>query len=266
MADLPENLDVIAAAVMEGDFGLLSDFDGTLSRVAPTPARAVISARARRSLSSLSPCLKLVAVVSGRSLEDIRRIVGLEGITYVGNHGLEMWIDGKKETVGDTAAFRQKLPRVKNAVAPLLQEEGVFLEDKGTSATVHYRLSSRPQEIEKTLLKRLEGFNGGLRLMKGKMSLNILPFEVDKGSVTLELIRRFALKSAVYIGDDVTDIDAFTALRKASHRPDFKGFSVAVSSPEAPPELAQEGDFTLSGVAGVERFLSWLRQAVPPAR
>ena len=267
MADLLENLDVIAEALKEGDFGLLSDFDGTLSRIAPTPAQAAISPRARRCLSALSPCLKLVAVISGRSLEDIRDMVGLENITYVGNHGLELWVDGKVETTGDAAVFRRRLDEARAAVEPMLREDGVLLEDKGASATIHYRLSRQPQQIEARLLERLEKI-GGLRLMKGKMSLNIIPpLAVSKGSITEELVRRFKLKSAVYLGDDVTDIDAFKALKIASLKPGFKGFAIAVTGDEAPPELAEEADYTLSGIGAVERFLNWLRrQAAPPAR
>lgn len=105
----------------------------------------------------------------------------------------------------------------------------------------------------------------GLCLMKGRMSLNIItPLDLSKGSVTQELIKRFGLKSAVYSGEDVTDIDALGALTKTSQRPGFTGFAVAVTSHEAPLELAKEADFTLSGITGVEQFLSWLqRQAVP---
>ena len=267
MLSVFDNLGPIEEALKKGRFGLLSDFDGTLSRVAPTPGQAAISDGCRHYLAALSRRLPLVAVVSGRSLADVRQMVNLDGITYIGNHGLERWTDGKTELAADAAAFRRQLETAAAALGTLLTEEGVFLEDKGSTATIHYRLNPQPQNIEKRLLKRLKGFSQGLRLARGKMSLNLLPpLEVNKGTATTELIERFNLKGAAYLGDDVTDIDAFRAIGRANKKPGFRGFAIAVTGQETPPQLAEEADLTVEGTAGVERFLKWLWQQAAPAR
>jgi trehalose 6-phosphate phosphatase len=177
-----------------------------------------------------------------------------------------MWLNGRREDAIDANDFRHRLSEAKTAIEPLLKEKGVFLEDKGSSATIHYRLSHNPKEVEDRLLTVLESL-GGLRFMRGKLSTNIMPpLKINKGSIVLDIIERFGLKSAIYLGDDVTDIDAFRALSEFGKKAGFKGFSVAVMGKEAPPQLAQEADYTLDGIEGVEAFLSWLRGQVSPAR
>jgi trehalose 6-phosphate phosphatase len=262
-----DNLSLIKKILKKGRFGLLSDFDGTLSWLAPTPDQATISESCRRYLEVLSHHLPLVAVVSGRSLTNVRQIVNLDSITYIGNHGLERWIDGKIELTADAATFHRQLKTVTTALGSLLTEKGVFLEDKGLTATVHYRLSPQPRNIEKQLLERLKGFSQGLRLVSGKMSLNLLPpFEVNKGTAATELIKRFNLKGAVYLGDDITDIDAFKAISQLSKTSDFRGFTIAVIGQETPPQMAEQADLTVEGTAGVECFLKWLLRQVAPTR
>jgi trehalose 6-phosphate phosphatase len=98
-----------------------------------------------------------------------------------------------------------------------------------------------------------------LRIKSGKMSLNLLPpVEMDKGTAVAGLIKEYNLQGGLYLGDDYTDIDAFRAIHNASKGPDFKGYAVAVTSREMPAKLVDEADFTLEGIAEVERFLGWL--------
>ena len=85
---------------------------------------------------------------------------------------------------------------------------------------------------------------------------------MNKGTATLDLIQEYNLQGGVYLGDDLTDIDAFRAIHVACCDFDFQGFAIGISSQEMPEKLAEEVDFTLNGVGDVERFLKWLFQIV----
>ena len=100
--------------------------------------------------------------------------------------------------------------------------------------------------------------------MREKMAIDLLPpVKADKGTATLHLIQEYKLHGGIYLGDDLTDIDAFRAIRDASHDLDFRGFAIGISSLEMPEEVEAEADFTLNGVNDVERFLKWLSQTAP---
>ena len=71
------------------------------------------------------------------------------------------------------------------------------------------------------------------------------------------------MRSGIYLGDDLTDVDAFIAIHAASHNLDFQGFAIGITSQEMPKKLAAEADFTLNSVTDVERFLQWLSQTAP---
>lgn len=263
MVSLFDNLGPIEEALEKGRFGLFTDVDGTISPVAPTPAEASVSPECRRYLSILSHRLTLVAAVSGRALDDVRQMVGLDGLVYIGNHGLEQWVAGRVELTQGAADFPRRIEAVSQELGTLLERKGVFLENKGATATIHYRLCPEPERIEADLLEALAKSSQAesFRIKPGKMCLNILPaLKVDKGTATGELIRRFKLESAVYMGDDITDLDAFRAIKEAAQKPDFRGFAVAVTGRETVPQLKGQADFTLKGVAEVERFLRWLSQ------
>jgi trehalose-phosphatase len=86
---------------------------------------------------------------------------------------------------------------------------------------------------------------------------------VNKGTAVLELIQEYSLQGGIYLGDEITDIDAFRAIHTACRDLDFQGFAVGITSQEMPEKLVAEADFTLSGVNDVERFLKWLSQNAP---
>ena len=95
MPHLFDRLDVVSETLDMAPVGLFTDVDGTISEIAPAPAEAVVSAVCRESLIFLAGKLALVAAVSGRSAADTRRLVGVDGIVYVGNHGYERWDGGR---------------------------------------------------------------------------------------------------------------------------------------------------------------------------
>ncbi|GAI85986.1 unnamed protein product [marine sediment metagenome] len=89
------------------------------------------------------------------------------------------------------------------------------------------------------------------------------PLEVSKGSVVRELIESYHLRTAVYMGDDVADIDAFDTIRTLSRGTMFRGLALGVVGEETPPEVAERADLLLRGVSEVEAFLSWLDETIP---
>lgn len=263
MASIFNHLNAVEEAIKKGRFGLITDVDGTISPTTPMPGEAVVSRLCLRYLSLLKPSLALVALVSGRSMADLRRMVSIDGLVYIGNHGLEWWAGDKTELAEGAAGFPEQLKKVIKGLGTLLDREGIFLENKGVTAAIHYRHSPEPKAAEKGLLEALEGSKqaGKLRIMRGKMCLNLLPaLKINKGTATRDLIKRFRLEGAIYMGDDVTDLDAFRAIREAGYRSAFRGFAIAVTSREAPPGLTAAADFTLDGVKDVERFLQWLAE------
>ena len=176
-------------------------------------------------------------------------------VTMVWSAGIKVILNWQKTSKIIEAAIEE--------FTPLLSTKGIRIENKGITATIHYRLYPKPKEAEKNILATLEHSSQAknLRILPGKMSINLLPpVEINKGTSVLELIKEYSLQSGIYLGDDLTDIDAFSAMRAASYDLDFQGFAIGITSKEMPKELISEVDFTLNGVKDAERFLKWLSQ------
>jgi trehalose 6-phosphate phosphatase len=265
MASVFKNLDTIKKALEGPRFGLMTDVDGTISPTAPTPAQAAVSPANRRYLARLTPRLALVAAVSGRAVADVRRLVGIDGVVYVGNHGLERWAGGRAELAEDAADYPAIIKEVTDALGRELPGAGILIENKGVTASVHYRLSPDPDATGKRIMTALRSSAqaSSLRIIPGRLSVNLLPpLAINKGTAVLDLIERYNLSGGVYIGDESTDIDAFKAIHEANRRADFLGFTLAVLSRETPPAVAEAADFTLDGTDEVARFLEWLWRQV----
>ena len=258
-----EHLDLIGEALKRSPFGLITDVDGTISQTAPTPQEAMVSPLCRQYLSTLCKQLALVAAISGRPAIEVRDMVKIDGMVYIGNHGLEQWAGGQSEFPREVENYFEVVKAAVEELTPLLSIEGISIQDKGVTATIHYRLCREPRSAEKDILSALENSPHARRLqiIQEKMAIDLLPpLEVNKGTATLDLIQRYNLQGGIYLGDDLTDIDAFRAIHSASRDSDFQGFAIGITSQEMPPELVAEVDFILNGVKDVERFLKWLSQ------
>ncbi|TRZ51683.1 MAG: trehalose-phosphatase [Dehalococcoidia bacterium] len=258
-----DHLDLIEKLLKRSPFGLVTDVDGTISETAPTPQQAEVSPLCRHYLSLLSQHLALVAAISGRPADEVKNMLKIDGVVYIGNHGLERWVEGHSEFTRDAQDYPEVIKTVIRELAPSLSIEGVRIEDKGITATIHYRLCREPRSVEKIILARLQDSSLArrLRVMQGRMSINLLPpVEGNKGTAVLDLIREYNLQSGIYLGDDITDIDAFRAIHSASHSSDFQGLAIGIISQEISAKLVAEADFTLNGVNDVERFLKWMSQ------
>jgi len=217
---------------------LFLDYDGTLVPIADTPGKAVIPKGTKDLLRRLAldgGCR--LAVISGRSLKDIKKMVGVRGIVYSGNHGLEVSGPGIRSTNFAPAGFRKLIKKMAGDLRRgLAGVNGVVLEDKGYTLSVHYRMVSRKDvpRVRKAFREATERYiaGGKARTGAGKMVLEIKPpVDWDKGKLVMWLLakQRSVAGSGrpvlpVYIGDDTTDEDAFAALDK-------KGITVFVGKP-----------------------------------
>ncbi|MFM9105739.1 MAG: trehalose-phosphatase [Chloroflexota bacterium] len=244
--------------------GLLCDIDGTLSEIAPTPDAAVVSPAMRASLRRLLGQLALVAAVSGRTTASASRMVGIPDLLYIGNHGMERLEGGVWSPHPLAAGAEERVAAALAEVeAALAGHAGGWLlvEHKGLTGTVHYRLA--PDHAAARALVQpavaAAAARHGLKVTEGRAILELRPpVRVDKGTAVAGLIRERGLRGAIFLGDDVTDIDAFDALRAARERDGVATLSIAVLGPETPERVAAAADAAVDGVPGVAMLLSML--------
>ena len=240
---------------------LLSDYDGTLTPIVSRPEEALLSAGIRDTLQALSirPDFS-VGVISGRSLEAIKEMVGLGSIYYAGNHGLEIEGPGLSFVSLEAGEARAVIGEVvERLTAGLGGIEGVIIEDKGLSLSVHYRLVredevARVADIFQQITAPLLG-EGKIRITSGKKVWEVRPpVDWHKGKavevVTRELKVLLKLEQllTIYLGDDTTDEDAFRIVR----RPQGWSIYVGGNSP------ASSAEYFLNSTAEAEDFLTRL--------
>ncbi len=236
--------------------GLFTDIDGTISEIAPSPAEARVSPACRESLAVLAEHLALVAAVSGRPAAEARRMVGIDELVYIGNHGYERWCGGSVELVPGAGGYIAEIKRALDELRGVISIEGVLLENKGCTASIHYRLCRDPEAAREAITSAVERLAGarGLRVSQGKMTVELRPpLEVSKWTAVRSLIREHGLSGVIYLGDDLTDVDVFLAFQQEDLA--FKGLTIGILGQETAPDVACQADFTLNGVGDVERFL-----------
>jgi len=220
------NLEQVQKMVLTHPFGLIFDVDGTIAEIAPTADEVKVSPGCKKHLRSLVKRLPLVAAISGRLTKVLRRLVGVDGVVYNGNHGLERWVKGKVEIRPEAQAYMEKIAAVIKELGPILQPLGVKFEDKGAGLVFHYRTLPNREEVRETILKEISRSSAAqpFKVDHARTVIELRPpLEISKGSVVRELIESYQLKSAVYMGDDVADIDAFDTMRALSHGAEFQG-------------------------------------------
>ena len=265
MPYLFEHLDLIEGLLRQPPFGLITDVDGTISQTAPSPQQAQVSSLCRHYLSILCRHLALVAAISGRPAANARNMIGIDGMVYIGNHGLERWADGHSELTKEAKHYPGIVNAVIEELAPLLSIEGIRIENKGITASIHYRLCPEPESARRAILAAFQKSPQmrKLRIIQGRKAIDILPkLDVNKGTATQDLIQSYNLRGGIYLGDDLTDIDAFRAIHTPSPNLAFRGFAIGIISQEMPENFLAEVDFTLNGVSDVERFFKWMSQTV----
>ena len=264
LRDLLEDPTPAISALAKRPAGLFVDFDGTISRLAPTPNEAIASPSAVRSLAYLSRKLALVCVLSGRRAQDIRDKVGLRELLYIGNHGAES-IDGDVHAVSPLAQQHgDSIDRLLRELRRVADAHGMIWEHKGHSAAVHYRAATDPETARRRLASALEGVGAsGLQTFWGKMILEIRPpVGLHKGHAIRTVVEERGLRGAVFLGDDSTDIDGMEALADLGRRDRVRGCGVAVVDEGTPAALLDAADYRLDGVGGVEELLERLCESL----
>jgi trehalose 6-phosphate phosphatase len=200
---------------------LTLDYDGTLSPIVSDPARAVPAPGATQALARLArhPKALALAVISGRDIDQLRRLLGVDfGLTMLGVHGAEILeADGSRRLIEDLGGVPNALDKVREWLrANVPEQAGFVVEDKRLSVALHYRnAEAKAAERFKLAFESFVAAQGPqLRLGRGKMVVEAMPRGADKGRAIRFLRARFRFDApAVYFGDDITDEDAFYALR-----------------------------------------------------
>jgi trehalose-phosphatase len=222
--------------------GLFLDFDGVLAPIVERPEGAAPPPETRVELERLVERYALVAVVSGRSGDDVRARLGVGGVVCVGSHGLELEPQAER--------WRRVLAAFA-ADAPWPSEE---IEQKGLSLAFHFRASADEKEAVSALDAIADSAREeGLVARYGRKVLEVLPpVGSHKGTAVRRLLEEHGLQRALAAGDDTTDLDSFAALDGLD-----VAVRVAVASEESPSALIEAADLV---VAGTTEFLELLRR------
>jgi trehalose 6-phosphate phosphatase len=224
---------------------VILDVDGTLAPIVERPEDAAVPAETKAELERLVDRYGLVACVSGRPAAEAERLVGLDGLEYVGVHGLE----------SDPEALRWR-PELERFLSEADWPWNV--ENKGgVTLAFHYRLAEDEQDGERRADEVGRAAEAaGLVPHRGKMVLEVRPpVEVDKGTAVRALLAGRPFTRALYAGDDTTDLDAFRGLDEAGLDVALK---VSVGSPEMHPALLTRADIVVDGPGELRALLRTL--------
>jgi trehalose 6-phosphate phosphatase len=243
---------------------VLLDIDGTLSPIVENAADASVPEMTRQLLIAVSRRYALVACISGRRAADARAMVSIGAITYIGAHGAEMLQAGWTESVLDPKV-REWAARIddfrRGADTPQLRRRHIRIEDKGPIVAFHWR-GAGDQEAARAAVDDLaaEAQAAGLEVHWGRKVMEARPpVRVDKGAGVETLLEQAAITDAVYVGDDVTDLDAFRALKRMKAAGVLtEAVCVGVRSEDGPPAIEEEADLVVDGTPGVQELLAAL--------
>ncbi len=227
--DLFEHLNELKDQVAQKDVFVFLDYDGTLTPIVATPDLAILSGEMREVVRKLSRYYK-VSIVSGRATDDVRDKVRIDNIFYAGSHGFEI-VDpqGKVEISEEAKAIRTVIDEVHAKLSDRLKDvKGALVEHVKYTISTHYRLVSDKDfpKIEEAVEDILKEYSQ-LRKTSGKKVFEIRPrIDWHKGKAVEWILNVLGYDPgkhlAIYIGDDVTDEDAFAAL-------EGKGFGILVA-------------------------------------
>jgi trehalose 6-phosphate phosphatase len=260
--DLPSALGGDLAQRLPGSRpAVFLDYDGTLTPIVDRPQDATISPRMRNVVSSLASRCP-VCVVSGRDRRVVQELMGIRSLVVAGSHGFDIWSPDRGTIEHEAASgFEDLLARVTARLQEDLGSiEGAVVEPKRASVAAHYRLVAPAQrpEVQRVVERLLAEHPGDLKVTPGKMVYELQPkLDWDKGRAVLHLIAALGLDGKddlpIYLGDDITDEDAFEALSG-------RGIGIFVGDPEDPEvaNRATAADFRLGSTEEVEHFLDAL--------
>jgi trehalose 6-phosphate phosphatase len=244
---------------------VLTDVDGTLAPIVERAEEAAVPAAARAALARLGERYGLVGCVSGRRAQEARRLVGLDGIAYAGNHGLELLLPGEEAIRPDPSLAgreREAAEFVAGLEARILRSVGLRLEDKGPIQALHWRGAGDEAHAEGCAHEiAAAAGQAGLEPRWGRKVLELRPVGGGGKDAAVASLLTGRFGAAVFAGDDRTDLDAFRRLRELREAGELESaVCVGVLSPEGPAELREESDLTVEGPDGWLSILEWLAE------
>lgn len=229
-----------------GKAGVFTDFDGTLSEIVVDPDEARPIDGAVEALVDLATVVGRVGVLSGRPVDFLERFFP-SSLLLAGLYGLEISLGGVRSDHPLGGAWREVVDDVA-AVSVARGPEGMRVEPKGLSLTLHYREHPDIEDSVKAWAQQ-QAARSGLECRQAKMSYELHPpIPTDKGSAIIELASE--LEAVCFIGDDMGDLRAFDALDSLAER-GVQTLKVAVHSPEESDELVSRADLVVDGPPGV---------------
>ncbi len=262
--DLPDALsdsEQFAARLAGRRPAVFLDYDGVLTPIVDRPEEAVMSDSMRGVVQALAQRCS-VCVVSGRDRPVVQQLMGVEDLVVAGSHGFDIW-SPQQGTIGHDAAsgFEDLISEVRDRLlAEVASIPGAVVEPKRASVAVHYRLADPQSHARVGALvdELLEEYSGRLKVTAGKMVYEVQPkIDWHKGKAVLHLLQTLDLDGGdvvpLYLGDDITDEDAFRALAG-------RGVGIIVGNPDDPEvgDRPTAADFVLESTVEVEQFLNTL--------
>lgn len=241
--------------------GLVFDIDGTLSPIAPTPGEAQLAAGVVPLLEEARKYAH-VAIITGRGVEDGAAMVNVDGLTYIGTHGLE-WCDGLPalhpvQVVPEALAYVEPgnylLDEAEKELAGL---PGIIVERKRIGGSIHYRLSPDPEQARQKIFAALEEATRAVNmsLSEGKRIVEIrTPLAVSKGEALWRFVQRFGLQGVIFAGDDRTDLDAILEMPNL-RKEGIAALSIVVQHGDTLPALLEHGDIIVQEIRGMVDLL-----------
>lgn len=252
-----DNLAQIERPIAEAaHLAVFLDFDGTLSPLVPDPEDARLEEQISPILRQLAERDDVsIAIISGRALNDVRERVGIEGLVYAGNHGLEAESASVSYRNPEAEALRRELKCTLLQLKLALSEtDGLEIEDKGLTLAVHFRrVTEHLHDWVRSVTFGTVGRTRSFHCQEGKLVIDVKPqIEWNKGYAVQWILKEILPSGSlpIYIGDDVTDEDAFASIRR--------GITIRVGD-----TIDTEAQYTLPDVTSVGQFLNWLNHAKP---
>jgi trehalose 6-phosphate phosphatase len=243
------------------------DIDGTLAPIVQRAEDAKVPEGTARLLAAIGRRYGCVACISGRSVAEARRLVGVGGIAYAGMHGVEMLWPGatRPEMSPEVSAWAERVRQfVRDNDSRELRILRVRIEDKGPIWAYHWRGApdeDAARERVKDIADAAE--EAGFHVHWGRKVLEVRPpLPIDKGQAVRALVHRSPVRAALFAGDDVTDLDAFEALDElVAEGLLSRAVRVGLRSEEGPPEIVERADLVVDGVPGFRTVLQALAEA-----
>ena len=248
--------------LVQRPLGLVFDIDGTLSPIAPTPDEARLYPGAAELLQQEQQYAH-VGIVTGRAVVNGAQIVNVEGLTYVGTHGLE-WSQGLPSThpvslIPEAQPYIEPggylLDLVERELVPALP--GLIVQRKQVGGSVHYRQVADPERARELILATLAEpvQRMHMRLDEGKKVVEILaPLTTNKGTALRRFVNQFGLRAIVFAGDDLTDLNGLLEIEKLRQE-GYAALGITVQHSDTPPALLEHAGIIVQEVKGMIQLM-----------